>query len=325
MNIRKTVLLMVGCFSLLCVTAVNGEKVPRPEDAEFYRLYVGPNDELVVAMTNGVYRSTDVGKHWVRVLKIDSSLVAGHGRYVSAICDWSRYLSNDSGATWSAGGFLDRADSESVRSGRPLVDGSYYRCKKGGVQVSDDAGMTWRFIPTGHDCNAVTTNGNVMYIVAGNALFRSNDRGENWSLVRQTTQSPLDSSVDSFAFAVDYNGILYANKGGLYQSRDGGESWHRQTFGLPENVFPRIYGVRRDAIYFVDRGAQGNANAKFYRSEDGKEATRMTLDYPWYSDIQVGKDGAIYVVTRERIYRSSDHGATWTPLGREGIVQMSLP
>lgn len=36
-------------------------------------------------------------------------------------------------------------------------------------------------------------------------------------------------------------------------------------------------------------------------------------------DVEVDKTGAMYVVTFRDIFKSSDHGATWKPLGKTGI------
>ncbi len=111
----------------------------------------------------------------------------------------------------------------------------------------------------------------------------------------------------------------------IFSTADAGASWRRETFGLPANwhyfVLRRIFG---DATYFSAMPSEIATDAfepPLYRSVGGKNAVPMNIKIKIgeWSDVQVGPDGAVYVVASSLIHKSGDGGKTWRALSRVGI------
>ncbi len=120
--------------------------------------------------------------------------------------------------------------------------------KKGQVVESNDGGTSWARIgeyPLGGSAEAIRGergNPDVIYvaskiITAGKErVWRSTDRGKNWTPISKTGQDKGLPDLPIFAFEIDPKSkdVLWAGTFiGLYRSGDGGQTWARHGAGLP--------------------------------------------------------------------------------------------
>ena len=172
----------------------------------------GPNEE------RGVFKTTDAGESWRKVL----------------------YLDQDTGCSDLD---LDLSNPRNVYAGMWTFRRRPWRFDDGGRQtalyVSRDAGDTWRKIETLPNepmarigLSVAQSRPNVVYLITefptAGTLFRSDDYGENWRMVnddRNLNFRPFYYS-DVFADPSDEN-TLYTLSGRLSKSTDGGRTFQR--------------------------------------------------------------------------------------------------
>jgi photosystem II stability/assembly factor-like uncharacterized protein len=189
--------------------------------------------------------------------------------------------------------------------------------------------------------------GATVYLGSANGgVFKSNNYGVNWTAL--TDDLPF-YSIGALAIDPADTGKVYVGTGeanssvdsydgnGLWRTSDAGVTWHH--LGLTETA--RIGRVaidpsNSDRIYVAAMGQQfsTDSNRGLYRSEDGGDTWQKTLfvnDSTGVSDVVVNPahPETVYVATWERvrrptyrraygpgcgIWRSADHGGTWTRL-----------
>lgn len=213
----------------------------------------------LLVMWDSIYSSTNSGISW------RSNYVAGAAWYsVAGSGDGQRwlasasgdeyekplYLSQDSGATWSAVGptnyWLQVASSA---AGNVLVAAGFY-----GAIVSTNGGVSWRTVLTNslQGC-ACSADGKKIIIVGSQIICRSDDFGSTWSF--QSAAGYL-SQVSASADGKDLAAVSHLTAGPVYFSNDGGDTW--TTNGTPilnwcRTVFSadgsRSYAVGNRKIY----------------------------------------------------------------------------
>lgn len=190
---------------------------PKDENKVFVAMLghpYGPNAE------RGVFRSTDGGKHWDKVLYIDDNTGA-----IQVTIDPSN--SN-----------IVYADMWAARMA-PWEDG-YFAAKTSGLYKSVDGGTTWKKLmkglPTADDglgrigFGIAPSNGNRLYATVdakkGGGIYRSNDGGESWT--KLSDDDRLWGRGDDFAeIKVDPKNpdIVYDANVVVWKSVDGGKTW----------------------------------------------------------------------------------------------------
>jgi len=215
-----------------------------------------PAEPVAPDAERGVYRSTDGGRTWTRVLPSAASDVEGDfadPRMVYALTtDAALFKSTDGGATWK------------TAAGRGLPDGA---------RISAFA-------------LASGTHGRRLYAMAGTGgrgagasrgLYRSDDGGETWTLGTKQL-----ASAGGRMYADPQNpDVMYVMGTAMYRSTDGGRTI-AAYWGAPSGADPRflwidptnarrmIAGVDQGAAISVDGGASfspyyGLVNGQFYR------------------------------------------------------------
>ncbi len=172
----------------------------------------GPNEE------RGVFKTTDAGKTWRKVL----------------------YLDQDTGCSDLD---LDLSNPRNVYAGMWTFRRRPWRFDDGGGQtglwVSRDAGDTWHRIETLPEepmarigVSVAQSSPNVVYLITefptAGTLFRSRDQGETWTMInadRNLNFRPFYYS-DVFVDPSDEN-TLYTLSGRLSKSTDGGRTFER--------------------------------------------------------------------------------------------------
>ena len=188
-----------------------------------------------------------------------------------------------------------------------------------------------------------TDNNIVVLATATGGIWRSIDALASPPTFAPVSDSQVDLSVGSVAFAPSNSNIVYAGMGdgdngylgtGVLKSTDAGVTWAKvNTGGLPDQGFSQRIAVKTDDAntVFLARNTSSSANnsnptsvAGFYLSTDGGATWTQTLNGQ-VRDFVVSPANAnvIYAVALESgqagataagIYKSLDAGATFNPV-----------
>jgi len=272
----------------------------------------GPNEE------RGVFRSTDAGKTWQKVLykddktgAIDLTFAATNSHvlyaalYQEVRTPWGFssggagsgiYKSVDGGATWKQleghglpEGVLGRigiavgADPQRVYA---LIE-----AKKGGLYRSDDGGKNWQFVNGNHNFTqrawyftnvyADPKNTDTLYIL-NTGMYRSTDGGQTFKNIN----APHGDRHDLWIDPTNTARMIEADDGGATISEDGGQTWSTEN-NQPTAEF---YHVATDDRfnYYVYGAQQDNSTVAIASRSDSGAIT----DKDWY-DVGGGESGFV--------------------------------
>lgn len=183
---------------------------------------VDPSNPSVIyagAPAGGLWKSTDGGNNWV--CKTDNLDVLG----VSGIA----IDPNNSSVVYIATGDGDAGDTYSI---------GVLKSTDGGENFSQ-TGLNWEVSSAQRISKLLIhpTNSNVLFVAAGNGVYKSEDAGATW-------YSKIDGLFKDIEFKPgDPNTVYAAGYYALYKSTDGGNNFTQVTNGLPSTS-----EVRRIAI-----------------------------------------------------------------------------
>src|SRR5262245_47739876 len=290
---------------------------PRNPDIVFVAAFghaFGPNPE------RGIYRSTNGGKNWEKVLSKDDKTggidiafdpnnpnVLFAALYEAVRQPWSMssggpgsglYKSNDGGTTWKRlegnglpSGLLGRigvsasgADSTRVYAVIEDKEGGLYRSDDGGekwTKVNDDQRFSQRAWYFNH-IFADPKSPDTVYVL-NTGLFRSTDGGKTFNLL----PAPHGDHHGLWIDHNDPNRIINGNDGGATISSDGGKTWTTQE-NQPTAQFYHVIADNRFPYYVY--GAQQDNSTIAIASRDFDEFVIGRWD--WYS-VGGGESGYI--------------------------------
>jgi photosystem II stability/assembly factor-like uncharacterized protein len=227
---------------------------------------------LYASSTRGVLRSLDSGGTWVELLKghvseliMDprnpSSLIAaiGPGRGTPNSGLWR---SDDSGQTWrrltkdlpADPRALGRLQMSLCQAYPNVVVASFYKGAGGleGVYKSTNFGESWVRLPNAPDyaggqawydnyVSVSPTNPNVIFL-GGTSTYRSIDGGETWEdNTRSYAGGQVHPDHHALIFSPDSPQTVYlATDGGMFRSRNLGQSWEAINDGLATVQFQSV-------------------------------------------------------------------------------------
>lgn len=142
----------------------------------------------------------------------------------------------------------------------------------GGVWLSENGGQSWTATDDFMDNLAVATiifdptNSNILYVgtgerVRGNGIFKSTDKGANWSVLESTRENFNFYYVRRLTMLNDSTRLVAATTTGIWISDDDGSSWTQAHGGqaMDVDVHPfdndkLVAGTYGDALYSLDGG-----------------------------------------------------------------------
>ena len=320
-----------------------------------WSLAVDPvHPEVVYAGVNGdgVFKSTDAGTTFRRIgspnagvvlaLAVDPTATA---RVWAGTISGGLAVSEDGGATWRA---------TSLRSGNVLslsitATGDVYAgTGVDGVLTSADAATAdavpdlprrvrpYRMRPLASAALSAINAQNVVSLTVDprdsqrlllgtndGGLLGSRDGGRRWTvagrgfLSRASRKAVFDPKDPTRILAGSFNG------GGLYMSRDDGNSWERHVFGSPSvYVWTCAVDPASGAIYAGTRG-----EGLWRSTDDGAHFTRIdggTMPQVRTIAFDSARPGRILVGGNTGVWRSTDGGATFKKTATQFALSLSI-
>lgn len=220
------------------------------------------------------------------------------------------YRSRDNGATWfpvDAGLFIGGATGLGIDPGDANhllygTDTRLLRSKNGGRDWVQEPGVQFAgpvyavsFVDGGKGAIASTAN----------RLFIS-DGSSGWS----DAQAPA-GLAPARALVAGARRLYAAGEQGVFTSEDGGRNWRRAGESLPEAAAANVVVIRGtgETVLALLQGA-------VWGSEDEGATWKRRDVAPGGAPVDaLAFDGGLWAAVQDRIYASSDGGATWGPVG----------
>jgi photosystem II stability/assembly factor-like uncharacterized protein len=216
-----------------------------------------------------------------------------------------------------------------------------------GVWKSEDGGESWGFVglpesgaigslvihPRDPDLVYVAALGHPFGKNPERGIYRSSDGGQSWEnvLFLNDSTGAVSLSMNPHNPRIIFAGMWRAERkpwtlisggpeGGLYRTKDGGDTWEKLAGGLPEGIVGKVtVSVSRanpDRVWAMVEAEPGNG---LYRSDDGGDtwsfltgesnlAGRAFYYHHVYAD--PGDENTVYVLNT-RLYRSVDGGSAF--------------
>ncbi|HEY9648560.1 MAG TPA: YCF48-related protein [Chroococcidiopsis sp.] len=148
-----------------------------------------------------------------------------------------------------------------------------------------------------------------VYIIVRNNLFRSSDGGNSWTRLVNGLDNGL--FLSSLAVAPSDRNVLYtsAEKAGIYQSLDGGDTWKRVNGSLENLDIKWLQVSPTDAnLVFAQIGEK-----TLYKTQDGGQSWKLVNPNVSATALTWSPDRSIIFLAdaKGNLYRSDDQGDTW--------------
>ncbi|MGH7470593.1 MAG: VPS10 domain-containing protein [Longimicrobiales bacterium] len=182
-------------------------------------------------------------------------------------------------------------------------------------------------------------------------LFCSRDGGSSWQSIPALNEHPTAQTWQPAGEALALHSIhIHGDRivcaisaGGFYRSDDGGSTWRALNRGVRADFLPERYPASGQCVHKLvvhpanpDRIYQQN-HCGVYRSDDGGEnwleiTNELPSDYGYALTVDPRDPDTAFVIPEEssemrttvggrvRVYRTTDAGSSWQPLGR-GLPQ----
>lgn len=229
--------------------------------AVFGLLLTGSTSSIMAWTDQGLYRSDATGSQWDKVdLYLPANASISYGIFPAASNDnyfiatsAGVYVSNDAGKSWYASNYGLPAGA-GARDVGIYGDTVYTILENGDLYTSATFGAVWELRSAGYtlgrDDIGIIQLGDILLTAShGNGVFRSTDQGAQWN----ASNNGL-SAADVLSPILALGKRLYvAANGGVWMSRNKGETWTLQNKGLPQlpyaNLTAATMGIQGRTLY----------------------------------------------------------------------------
>ena len=285
-------------------------------------LAISPDGGTVYSgVQGGVYRSTDGGDSWERILGNTIKALAINPQTPSTIYAGTEgngiYRTTDGGDSW-----------EQINNGltnpyvyslaiNPVTPSTVYAgTDGGGVHRSTDGGDNWEQIISGLanlDVRALAINpitSTTIYAGTGDGAYQSTDGGDNWE---QKKVGLINTDVRSLAINPETPTIIFVGTGdGVYRSENEGDEWTRIGSDM---IGGRVKALAIDpqssSIIYAGAFCRG-----VFKSADGGDNWTESLGY-CVNTLAINPlvPSTIYAGCNavNGLFKSTDGGDNWTP------------
>jgi photosystem II stability/assembly factor-like uncharacterized protein len=295
------------------------------------------NPDMLVAGTNrGVYRSLDGGDTWTKfetsatpgLINVETLAVDPRNTDVIYAGTWYLpYKTTDGGRTWFSikNGIIDDSDIFAIDIDPRDAD-HVIASACSGIYETHNAGASWRKvqgIPSqSRRTRAILQHPSIPDLVfAGTTegFWRSTNGGDSWML---TTSKQLE--INSITVHPSNPQTIYigTNNYGVMVSRDGGKNFTPTNGGYSGRFAYSIVPDREKPgrVYATTINTTTGGGFFFVSNDSGQTWQPSMRNMPniliSYSILQDERDGnIIYLGTNHGVYRSTDRGASWSPMG----------
>ncbi|MBI4460725.1 MAG: hypothetical protein HY648_11800 [Acidobacteria bacterium] len=303
-----------------------------------------PGTVYVSTGGEGIFRSTDSGQSWTRILEEPNDAAwtlavspSGSSLLYAAAAEEGIFKTTDRGATWTAlssgltGAYVNQVAIDPANPAIVYAAASY----GAGIVKTTDSGQTWTRINSGlpvsaySQINALALNPSssatayvsIYYFDQSRTrVFKTTNGGQNWI--------PADSGLPTTGFvgvlAIDpanASTVYAGTSGGVYKSTNGGTSWAAATTGLTTNVNALAIDRTNPATIYAGAGS-----GVYKSTNSGQNWTAMNSGLPSFSRqifslaIDSSSPSTIYAGTAgagnlAQVFKSTNGGQSWTAAG----------
>ena len=222
-----------------------------------------------------------------------------------------------------------------------------------GVYRSTDKGKTWTHIglpgagqvgkiqvhPKNPDVVFVAALGNLFGRNEERGVFRSTNGGKDWEKVLYVNDSTgvvdiaMNPANPRILFATAWRAqrlpwtmISGSMDGAIYRSKDGGDTWHKLSAGLPKGLFGKagvtVSPANPERVWAIIEAEEEKGEGGVYRSDNGGDSWRRLTGEkqlwhrPWYYMRITAdpRDENTVWINNVLLYKSVDGGRQYLPI-----------
>lgn len=258
---------------------------------------------LVGMIGDGIYYSTENGRHWVQSHFLNTTVTAfaASSETLFAGTTYGVFCTSNAGRSWTKTGLV----SQDIHSLVTSVSGDLFAATYDSIFRSDDSGNNWtrtKVSSTGSFCLSISPQGDLFVGAAG--IFRSRDRSKTWSNI-----GLRDEIV--YSIAINSNGDIFAGcgSGKIFRSTDGGNTWVKifqagtsaEILSLEINSAGHIFMAPYDDHVYRSTNNGDNWALIFREPFSNHEVRAIALD----------RKGNIFIGTNSGVFWSADNGTNW--------------
>ena len=233
-----------------------------------YRYGGGPQGSISRFVTSGYYHSiknniTETGAWVTPYILHNSNANTMFAGYKNVWRTTNVKAANSSNVSWTAISTGETSNCDVIEQSLADVD-ILYASRGSALKRTDnanDATPSWTSCtsPSGSNITALETNetdANIVYATAGSKVYKSTDKGANWTDISGTLPS---ININTIVYRKNSNEELYiGTKNGVFVRNAGMSDWLAFSTGLP------FTDVRELEIYYDTEGTQDRLKAATY-------------------------------------------------------------
>lgn len=273
------------------------------------------SDILVGSNAPGIDRTTDGGRTWSQLaaplLANERSLILHNHRGVllagASFTGSGIFRSTDGGVTFvqASDGLLRANNRYGPVSAFATVDSTLLVASGPNLYRSTNDGASWTVVESAGSVDGaqLAAQGNLVFVLAKNAVRRSVNGGQTW-----TTVDGIDVSGNNPPAITFHRGVFYVstpNDGKIRASRDSGTTWELAIDGMSA---PRIDAMASDGRTLF----AGTLGAGMYRREDDAPWRQSNSGMRGVSVRDVTRAGTdLVAATANGLFRLGNGGERW--------------